>query len=159
MTPVKHLELRISPGIFEKIRNGPNGPSGIFRGLGDTDFWKKPEVENRVVLSLYFPLSRVSFKSQTFLDCLLMYVFTLLLGCTRKECWKNFQLQNLDETLEEGKKCWKNAILCRIFRYSQTHACIAYILFSANTVISSVQNFYFHFLFVLVEFLGDTFRL
>jgi hypothetical protein len=31
MTPVVHLELRISPRIFEKIRNGPNG---IFRGLG-----------------------------------------------------------------------------------------------------------------------------
>ncbi len=24
-TPVVHLELRISPRIFEKIRNGPNG--------------------------------------------------------------------------------------------------------------------------------------
>jgi hypothetical protein len=27
-TPVVHLELRISPRIFEKIRNGPNGYSG-----------------------------------------------------------------------------------------------------------------------------------
>jgi hypothetical protein len=31
---VVHLELRISPRIFEKIRNGPNG---ILRGLGETD--------------------------------------------------------------------------------------------------------------------------
>ncbi len=31
---VVNLELRISPRIFEKIRNGPNG---ILRGLGETD--------------------------------------------------------------------------------------------------------------------------
>jgi hypothetical protein len=30
---VVNLELRISPRIFEKIRNGPNG---ILRGLGET---------------------------------------------------------------------------------------------------------------------------
>jgi hypothetical protein len=29
-----HLELRISPQIFEKNENGPNG---ILRGLGETD--------------------------------------------------------------------------------------------------------------------------
>jgi hypothetical protein len=34
MTSVVHIELRISPRIFEKIRNGPNG---ILRGLGETD--------------------------------------------------------------------------------------------------------------------------
>ncbi len=50
MTPVVNLELRISPRIFEKIRNGPNG---ILRGLGETDFHeKKPGVENLVALSL-----------------------------------------------------------------------------------------------------------
>ncbi len=48
-TPEVHLELRISPTIFEKIRNDPNG---ILRGLGETDSWKKPEVENLVTLSL-----------------------------------------------------------------------------------------------------------
>jgi hypothetical protein len=32
--PLANLELRISPRIFEKIRNGPNG---IIRGLGETD--------------------------------------------------------------------------------------------------------------------------
>ncbi len=31
---VVNLELRISPRIFEKIRNGP---TGILRGLGETD--------------------------------------------------------------------------------------------------------------------------
>ncbi len=36
-TPVANLELRISPRIFEKIRNGPYG---IIRGLGETDSWK-----------------------------------------------------------------------------------------------------------------------
>ncbi len=45
MTPVVYLELQ----IFEKIRNGPNG---ILRGLGETDSWKNPEVENLVTLSL-----------------------------------------------------------------------------------------------------------
>ena len=34
LIPVVNLELRISPRIFEKIRNGPNG---ILRGLGETD--------------------------------------------------------------------------------------------------------------------------
>ncbi len=33
-TPVANLELRISPRIFEKFRNGPNG---ILRGLRETD--------------------------------------------------------------------------------------------------------------------------
>jgi hypothetical protein len=31
LIPVVNLELRISPRIFEKFRNGPNG---ILRGLG-----------------------------------------------------------------------------------------------------------------------------
>jgi hypothetical protein len=34
LTPVVHVELQISPQIFEKILNGPNG---ILRGLGETD--------------------------------------------------------------------------------------------------------------------------
>jgi hypothetical protein len=34
LTPVANLELRISPRIFEKIRNDPNG---ILGGLGETD--------------------------------------------------------------------------------------------------------------------------
>ncbi len=41
-TLVVNLELRISPRIFEKLRNGPNGK---LRGLGETDSWKKPEVD------------------------------------------------------------------------------------------------------------------
>ena len=49
MTPVVHLELWISPQIIEKIRNGP---SGILRGLGETDSWKKPEDKNLMTLSL-----------------------------------------------------------------------------------------------------------
>jgi hypothetical protein len=47
-TKVVHFELRIPPRIFEKIQNGPNG---ILRGLGETDSYKKPEVENLVALS------------------------------------------------------------------------------------------------------------
>ncbi len=38
LTPVVHLDLRISPRIFEKIRNDP---SIIIRGLGECDSWKK----------------------------------------------------------------------------------------------------------------------
>jgi hypothetical protein len=38
-TPGVHLELRIYPRIFEKIRNGPNG---IIRGLGETVSCGKP---------------------------------------------------------------------------------------------------------------------
>ena len=49
LTPVANLELPISPRIFEKIQNGSNG---ILGGLGDTDSWKKPEVENLVSDSL-----------------------------------------------------------------------------------------------------------
>ncbi len=37
MTPVVLLELWISPRIFEKIKNGPNG---ILRGLRESDSWK-----------------------------------------------------------------------------------------------------------------------
>jgi hypothetical protein len=44
-----NLELRISPRIFEKIRNGPDG---IIRGLGETDSRKKPEAKNLLTLSL-----------------------------------------------------------------------------------------------------------
>jgi hypothetical protein len=29
LTPVANLELRISPRIFEKIRNDPNGAQGL----------------------------------------------------------------------------------------------------------------------------------
>jgi hypothetical protein len=49
LRPVANLELRISPRIFEKIRNGP---TGIIRGLGETDSRKKPEAKNLVTLSL-----------------------------------------------------------------------------------------------------------
>ncbi len=44
-----NLELRISPRIFEKIRNGLNG---ILWGWGETDSWKEPEAKNLVTLSL-----------------------------------------------------------------------------------------------------------
>ena len=49
LTPVANLELRISPRIFEKIRNDPND---IIKGLGETYSRKKPEAKNLVTLSL-----------------------------------------------------------------------------------------------------------
>ncbi len=48
--PVVNLYFRISPRIFGKIRNGP---FGTLKGSGETDSWKKPEVENLVSESLY----------------------------------------------------------------------------------------------------------
>jgi hypothetical protein len=44
-----NINSRISPQIFEKIQQGSDG---IFGGLGDTDSWKKLEVENLVSDSL-----------------------------------------------------------------------------------------------------------
>ncbi len=49
LTPVVHLDLRISPRIFEKIRNDPNV---IIRGLREGDSSKKSEAKNLVTLSL-----------------------------------------------------------------------------------------------------------
>jgi hypothetical protein len=46
---VVHLYLRISPRIFEKIRNDPNV---IFRGLGEGGSSNKLEAKNLVTLSL-----------------------------------------------------------------------------------------------------------
>ncbi len=40
LTPLVHLDLRISLQIFEKIWDDRNG------GLGEDDSWKKPEVKN-----------------------------------------------------------------------------------------------------------------
>jgi hypothetical protein len=49
VSPVVHLQLRISPQIFEKIRNGRNDKhSGAW---GKLIHEKKPEVENLVTLS------------------------------------------------------------------------------------------------------------
>jgi hypothetical protein len=39
LIPVVYLDLRISPRIFKKIQNGPNG---IFWGWGKTDSLEKP---------------------------------------------------------------------------------------------------------------------
>ena len=49
LIPVVNLELRISPRIFEKIRNSANV---IIRGLGETDSRKKPEAKNLVTVPL-----------------------------------------------------------------------------------------------------------
>jgi hypothetical protein len=49
LIPVVHLDLRLSPRIFEKIRNSPNA---ILWGWGETDSSKKPEAKNLVTLSL-----------------------------------------------------------------------------------------------------------
>jgi hypothetical protein len=50
-TLVVHLELLISPQIFENIWSVPNGTR---RGLGETDSWKNPEVENLVAFFKLF---------------------------------------------------------------------------------------------------------
>jgi hypothetical protein len=48
-TPLINIHSQISLRIFEKNENGPNG---ILRGPGDTDLWKKYDVENLVSDSL-----------------------------------------------------------------------------------------------------------
>jgi hypothetical protein len=85
-TPVVHLELRISPRIFEKIRNGP---ISILRGLGETDFMKKPEVENLVTLSLE-PFYGFSFRHGK----LYIYVCTVYF---RKTVWTSAHRNNLQK--------------------------------------------------------------
>ncbi len=47
--PVVHLELRISPPIFEKIRNGP---IGILRGLGELIHEKNRSQKSRDTVPL-----------------------------------------------------------------------------------------------------------
>jgi hypothetical protein len=49
LIPVVHLDLRLSPRIFEKI---PNGPNAMLWGWGEADSSKKPEATNLVTLSL-----------------------------------------------------------------------------------------------------------
>ncbi len=49
LTPVVHLDLRISLRIFGKIQNDPNV---IIMDLGEGDSCKKPEAKNLVTLSL-----------------------------------------------------------------------------------------------------------
>ncbi len=49
LIPVVHLDLRLSPRIFEKIRNVHNA---ILWGWRETDSSKKPEAKNLVTLSL-----------------------------------------------------------------------------------------------------------
>ncbi len=65
LAPVVHLEQRISPQIFKKIWNSPNG---ILRGLGETDSWKKPEVEksrDTVPLTVYVIVPVYRFVNRT----------------------------------------------------------------------------------------------
>jgi hypothetical protein len=46
-----HLDLR-PVKTFNNFRKIWNGSNGILKGLGETDSWQKPEVENLVALSL-----------------------------------------------------------------------------------------------------------
>ncbi len=60
LTPVANLELRISPRIFEKIRNVPNG---IIGGLGETGSRKKTRSKksrDTVPLNCLFSISFAS---------------------------------------------------------------------------------------------------
>jgi hypothetical protein len=49
LIPVVHLDLQISPRIFEKILNNPNT---IISGLGEDESRKKSEANYLVTLSL-----------------------------------------------------------------------------------------------------------
>ncbi len=56
MTPVVHLELRISQRFFEKIWNGPNGLM-VYSCLGQTDSWKNLKSK----ISLHCPFKQGHF--------------------------------------------------------------------------------------------------
>ncbi len=47
-----HLDLRISPRIFEKVRNNPHV---IFRGLGEDYQWQKSEAKKSCDTALSGP--------------------------------------------------------------------------------------------------------
>ncbi len=57
-TRVVHLELWISPWIFVKIQNGPNG---IIRGLGETDSWKNQKQKSCDTVLLKVPSGQIGF--------------------------------------------------------------------------------------------------
>ncbi len=74
-TPVININSWIFPQIFEKIQNGSNGILGC---LGDTDSWKKPEVENLVsdslegtyalkIICVFFEYVSIYFRKNAFL--------------------------------------------------------------------------------------------
>ncbi len=80
-TPVVHLELRISPRIFEKIRNGP---IDILRGLGKLIHEKKQKSKIswhcpfnvghvRFASKIIFFLSNVFATLRKLFSCYLMY--------------------------------------------------------------------------------------
>ncbi len=87
-TPVVNLELRISPRIFEKIRNGPNG---ILWGWGETDSLKTRSKKSWDTAPFY-----------NFILCLCGFVNIKqcppLIGCKKNQpqtsCFLNMLLQN-----------------------------------------------------------------
>ncbi len=109
-TPVVHLELRISPQIFKKIRNSP---IGIIRGLGETDLWSKKsrdtvplkflEIEKGrkrllsifkgIILSQYYKIFRVRRFLGFFCSIIIEKSRTFYLSL-----WKNFTWSNCNST-------------------------------------------------------------
>ncbi len=61
-TGVLHLELVISPRIFERIRNGCNG---ILRGLGEADSWKN--LKSKISWHCPFHSGKMGWKNLTVL--------------------------------------------------------------------------------------------
>ncbi len=99
-TPVVNLELRISPRIFEKIRNG------ILRGLGETDSWQKTRSrKSRGTV----PLKRALNK--------LLYMYPLQKNCIRLDpfpmvsCPGGFIWDTLLKLHLYNKKLWNMVLL------------------------------------------------
>jgi hypothetical protein len=59
LTPVVHLDLQISPRIFDKIWNNPNV---ISRGLREDDSWKNPNKKSRgnVPLNIFLVINGIA---------------------------------------------------------------------------------------------------
>jgi hypothetical protein len=84
LIPVVHLDLQISPRIFEKIRSGPNG---ILRGWGETDSKKKPEAKNLVTLSPFKLQGRKRLDFLRSLKASPLDIVFLGLICPRQKEW------------------------------------------------------------------------
>jgi hypothetical protein len=101
LTPVVHLghlDLRISPRIFEKNWNDPNV---IIRGLGEGDSLKKPKAKNLVTLSLLVNLHWRARLSSFTIYCnvyeyITFFAFIINVGISRADdSWNKPEAKNL----------------------------------------------------------------
>ncbi len=96
LTPVVHLELRISPQIFEKIWNSPNG---IIWGLGENDKKSRGTVPLNIPMQLQYQTSVPLTHDEQNILILLVCLFELQY---RKTWTELMSLRGLMCTVEHG---------------------------------------------------------